>query len=138
MLLVSFLALNEKFFCSSNFFCILTFAIFVWKVLFLLLRKDNNKFWHLSSSHLGLCSTLSREEKNAGPRVGQPNQPPWGNFYLLQSCLRYLCLLFLGCLFLSKYLSHFAVLQVKHWMDPALIPYGWGLFSEGEEVGQIE
>ena len=24
--------------------------------------------------------------------------------------------------------------QVKHWMDPALIPYGWGLFSEGEEV----
>ena len=33
--------------------------------------------------------------------------------------------------------SHFAG-QVKHWMDPALIPYGWGLFSEGEEVGQIK
>ena len=24
--------------------------------------------------------------------------------------------------------------QVKHWMDPQIIPYGWGLFSEGEEV----
>ena len=45
---------------------------------------------------------------------------------------------FLDVFFLSKYLSHFATLQVKHWMDPALIPYGWGLFSEGEEVSQIE
>jgi len=28
--------------------------------------------------------------------------------------------------------------EVKHWMDPALIPYGWGLFSEGEEVIVVE
>ena len=27
--------------------------------------------------------------------------------------------------------------QVKHWMDPQIIPYGWGLFSEGEEVRVI-
>ena len=24
--------------------------------------------------------------------------------------------------------------QVKHWMDPQIIPFGWGLFSEDEEV----
>ena len=24
--------------------------------------------------------------------------------------------------------------KVKHWMDPQLIPYGWGLFKEEEEV----
>ena len=29
-------------------------------------------------------------------------------------------------------------LQVKHWMDPQLIPYGWGLFSEKEEVILVE
>ena len=23
--------------------------------------------------------------------------------------------------------------EVKHWMDPKLIPYGWGLFKEDEE-----
>ena len=29
-------------------------------------------------------------------------------------------------------------MQVKHWMDPRLIPYGWGLFQEEEEVIVIE
>ena len=24
--------------------------------------------------------------------------------------------------------------KVKHWMDPEIIPYGWGLFREDEEV----
>ena len=24
--------------------------------------------------------------------------------------------------------------EVKHWMDPKLIPYGWGLFKEDEEI----
>jgi len=24
--------------------------------------------------------------------------------------------------------------EVKHWIDPRIIPYGWGLFSEAEEV----
>ena len=24
--------------------------------------------------------------------------------------------------------------KVKHWMDPQLIPYGWGLYKEEEEV----
>ena len=33
--------------------------------------------------------------------------------------------LFYKCGFLQK---------VKHWMDPKLIPYGWGLFKEEEEV----
>ena len=28
--------------------------------------------------------------------------------------------------------------QVKHWMDPQIIPYGWGLFSDGEEVRIIQ
>lgn len=28
--------------------------------------------------------------------------------------------------------------EVKHWMDPQIIPYGWGLFSEGEEVIVVE
>merc|ERR1719458_455438 len=28
--------------------------------------------------------------------------------------------------------------EVKHWMDPQLIPYGWGLFSEKEEVILVE
>merc|ERR1711963_1307555 len=28
--------------------------------------------------------------------------------------------------------------KVKHWMDPHLIPYGWGLFKEEEEVITIE
>merc|ERR1719400_220038 len=28
--------------------------------------------------------------------------------------------------------------EVKHWMDPQLIPYGWGLYKEEEEVITIE
>ena len=24
--------------------------------------------------------------------------------------------------------------EVKHWIDPNLIPYGWGLFKEEDEV----
>jgi len=28
--------------------------------------------------------------------------------------------------------------EIKHWVDPRLIPYGWGLFSEDEEVIVIE
>ena len=32
----------------------------------------------------------------------------------------------------------FVAFQVKHWMDPQLIPYGWGLFSEKEEVILVE
>ena len=35
----------------------------------------------------------------------------------------------------SSFLSKCGLLQkVKHWMDPQLIPYGWGLFKEEEEV----
>ena len=26
--------------------------------------------------------------------------------------------------------------KVKHWMDPEIIPFGWGLFKEEEEVGK--
>jgi len=28
--------------------------------------------------------------------------------------------------------------EVKHWMDPQLIPYGWGLFTEKDEVILVE
>ena len=28
--------------------------------------------------------------------------------------------------------------QVKHWIDPNIIPFGWGLFSENEEVIMID
>merc|ERR1719278_1299695 len=28
--------------------------------------------------------------------------------------------------------------EVKHWMDPQLIPFGWGLFKDEEEVITIE
>ena len=28
--------------------------------------------------------------------------------------------------------------EVKHWMDPKIIPYGWGLFGEQDEIIVIE
>ena len=28
--------------------------------------------------------------------------------------------------------------EVKHWMDPKIIPFGWGLFGEQDEVIIIE
>ena len=28
--------------------------------------------------------------------------------------------------------------EVKHWMDPKIIPFGWGLFGEQDEVIVIE
>ena len=28
--------------------------------------------------------------------------------------------------------------EVKHWMDPNIIPYGWGLFNKGEHEKQGE
>ena len=28
--------------------------------------------------------------------------------------------------------------EVKHWVDPAIIPYGWGLFEDDDEVLVIE
>ncbi|XP_023340095.1 uncharacterized protein LOC111710259, partial [Eurytemora carolleeae] len=28
--------------------------------------------------------------------------------------------------------------EIKHWMDPILIPFGWGLFEEGDEVVTID
>ena len=28
--------------------------------------------------------------------------------------------------------------EVKHWMDPNIIPYGWGLFYKRERVEQAE
>lgn len=28
--------------------------------------------------------------------------------------------------------------EVKHWMDPEIIPFGWGLFTDDEEVIMIE
>ena len=30
------------------------------------------------------------------------------------------------------------LVQVKHWMDPRIIPFGWGLFTEEDEVIVIE
>ena len=27
--------------------------------------------------------------------------------------------------------------EVKHWMDPKLIPYGWGLFKEGMDNDEV-
>jgi hypothetical protein len=29
-------------------------------------------------------------------------------------------------------------LEVKHWMDPRIIPFGWGLYREQEEVIVVE
>ena len=28
--------------------------------------------------------------------------------------------------------------EVKHWMDPKIIPFGWGLFGEQDEIIVIE
>ena len=28
--------------------------------------------------------------------------------------------------------------DVKHWIDPDLIPFGWGLFEEGDQVLTVE
>ena len=28
--------------------------------------------------------------------------------------------------------------EVKHWMDPKIIPFGWGLFWEKDEVIAVE
>ena len=28
--------------------------------------------------------------------------------------------------------------EVKHWMDPKIIPYGWGLFGEQDEIIVIQ
>ena len=28
--------------------------------------------------------------------------------------------------------------EVKHWVDPKIIPFGWGLFEEKDEVITIE
>jgi hypothetical protein len=28
--------------------------------------------------------------------------------------------------------------QIKHWMDPRIIPYGWGQFSQDEEILVME
>ena len=26
--------------------------------------------------------------------------------------------------------------EVKHWMDPDIIPFGWGLYEDGDEPGK--
>ena len=28
--------------------------------------------------------------------------------------------------------------EVKHWMDPNIIPFGWGLYNEADEVMTID
>ena len=92
----------QKYARLLHIFFFLRITLFVWKVLFLLLRKENNKLCH-SPSHSGLRSPLPRQEKNAGSRVGQPDQPSRGPrphpqscpFSYLLACLR---LLLFSCL----------------------------------------
>ena len=99
----------------------------------------------LQSLLLGVCEALQSQPKSERSRAGQSSQHPRGLKYFKQKMFLDFFLWFSGQYprglqyFKKENILQFKKefscgFQVKHWMDPQIIPYGWGLFSEGEEV----
>ena len=78
----------------------------------------------------GVPKALCVKKENSRSWGWQPCQSSWGRGSINAKWIEYYQLLCAIKLEESKF-------QVKHWMDPQLIPYGWGLFTEKDEVSPL-
>ena len=79
---------------------------------------------------LGVPKALCVKKENSRSWGWQPCQSSWGRGSINATWVEYYQLFCAIKLEESKF-------QVKHWMDPQLIPYGWGLFTEKDEVSPL-
>ena len=79
---------------------------------------------------LGVPKALCVKKENSRSWGRQPCQSSWGRGSINATWVEYYQLFRAIKLEESKF-------QVKHWMDPQLIPYGWGLFTEKDEVSPL-
>ena len=79
---------------------------------------------------LGVPEALCVKKENSRSWGWQSCQSSWGRGSINATWVEYYQLFCAIKLEESKF-------QVKHWMDPQLIPYGWGLFTEKDEVSPL-
>ena len=92
---------------------------YIWPVLMPPCNQSFQVCVRLYKANFQVCVRLYK----ANQRVRDPELDNLLNIHEVWNILSRKCSWIFSCGF-----------QVKHWMDPQIIPYGWGLFSEGEEV----